>query len=164
MKYTVDDNLRSLCRQIAAMNLSPDERIQEGKKTLVAGPWESVFFPFREGYFVFSIKGLRDYTYDARMTLEEVLKIHQGVMQEIEIQPRGGIHPEDAGMRRIEVDAEILFNAINDGINEYVKEVLVPRGLVNMEAYDNTSDLVQSRHKIAKHFATHWKISWRNEP
>ena len=66
-------------------------------------------------------------------------------------------------MRRVEVDPEVLYNAINDAINVFVREVLVPRGLINADAYFRDPDLLVLRNRIAQHCAEHWKVSWKNE-
>lgn len=69
----------------------------------------------------------------------------------------------DVEMRRVETDPEILGSAINDAINVFVREVLIPRGLVNEEAYFNDSELDALKHNIAKHWAERWKVCWKND-
>lgn len=66
-------------------------------------------------------------------------------------------------MCRVEVDPEVIYNAINDAINVFVREALVPRGLVNPEAYFHDPDLPVLRNRIAQHWAEHWKVSWKSE-
>ncbi len=97
------------------------------------------------------------------LTLQDVQSISDGRLQEIEVQPQSRTHPEDEGMRRVEADPEVVYNAINDAINVFVREVLIPRGLVNKEAYFNDADLLTLRNRIAKHWAEHWKVSWKND-
>jgi hypothetical protein len=164
MKYPVDETLKSLCDDIASMALSKEEWLQRGKKNYHRGAWECVYLPFSGGYFLFSIRGIRDYTYDTeQIPLDDVVKIHEGHVNEIEIHPRSGRHPEDVGMRRVEVDLEVLFNAINYGINTYVNEVLIPKGIVNKEVYHNTPGLSPLKHEIAMRCAQDWKVSWVND-
>jgi hypothetical protein len=69
----------------------------------------------------------------------------------------------NAGMRRVEVDAEFLFSVINDAINVYVREVLVLRGFVNDGAYFNDPELVALQHRIANQLAKHWTVCWKND-
>ncbi len=66
-------------------------------------------------------------------------------------------------MRRVEVDSEVLYHAINDAINGFVREVLIPRSHVNAEVYFNDEELVGLQHQTAKQWAEHWKISWKND-
>lgn len=66
-------------------------------------------------------------------------------------------------MRRVEIDPEVVVNAINDAINIFVREVLVPRGLIDAGVYFNDPDLDRLKHDIAKHCAERWKVSWRND-
>jgi hypothetical protein len=117
------------------------------------------------GAFLFQVRGARDLMcYADPLTLDEVLRISQGQLRELGVQPASGEHPEDAGMRRVEVDPEVLYNAINDAINVFVREVLVPRGLVNADAYEHDfPDLLVLRNRIARHWAEHWKVSWKKE-
>lgn len=66
-------------------------------------------------------------------------------------------------MDRVEVDPEIIFNAIKDAINAFVREVLIPRGLVNAEAYFNDPEVEGLKQQIAKDWAEQWKVSWKTE-
>jgi predicted double-glycine peptidase len=66
-------------------------------------------------------------------------------------------------MRRIEVDTEVIFSAVNDAINIFVREVLIPRKLVNEEAYFNDEELIGLQHQIAQRCADSWKVCWKNE-
>ena len=66
-------------------------------------------------------------------------------------------------MRRMEVDSEVIFSAVNDAINIFVREVLIPRRLVNEEAYFNDEELIGLQRQIAKRCAESWKVCWKNE-
>lgn len=165
MKYPVDEDLKSICDEIAAMKLSPEEWLQQDKKTFWRASCVCMLNArLRGGSFLFQVRGARDLMcYAGPLTLSEVLSISQGQLREIGLQPASGKHPEDAGMRRVEVDPEVLYNAINDAINVFVREVLVPRGLVNAEAYFTDPDLLVLRNRIAQHWAENWKVSWKND-
>jgi hypothetical protein len=166
MKHTVDEDLKSICDEIAAMKLSPEEWLRQDKKTFWRASCVCGFNAHLPGggAFLFQVRGVRDQMcYADPLTLTEILSISQGQLGEIDVQPPYWKHPEDEGMRRVEVDPEVVYNAINDAINVFVREVLVPRGLVNPEAYFNDSDLLVLRNRIAKHWAEHWKVSWKND-
>jgi hypothetical protein len=123
MNYTVDEDLKSICGEIAAMKLLPEEWLQRDKKTFWRASCVCAFnarWPSGGG-FHFQVRGPRDLMCDLRaLTLQDVQSISDGRLQEIEIQPQSRTHPEDSGMRRVEVDPEVLYNAINDAINVFV--------------------------------------------
>jgi hypothetical protein len=166
MKHTVDEDVKSVCDEIAAMNLSPEQWLRQDKKTFWRASCVCGFNARMPGggAFLFQVRGVRNLMcYADPLTLDEVLRISQGQLREIGVQPPICSHPEDAGMRRVEVDPDVLFNAINDAINVFVREVLVPRGLVDAEAYFKDPDLLVLRNRIAEHWAEHWKVSWKND-
>src|SRR2546421_6393930 len=62
MKYTVDEDLKSICDEIAAMKLSPEEWLQHDKKTFWRGSCVCGFnarWPPGAG-FHFQVRGPRD--------------------------------------------------------------------------------------------------------
>lgn len=166
MKYIVDDDLKSICDEIADLNLSCEEWLQHDKRTFWRGSCVGVYLSRCPpgGAFRFKVRGSRDLTCDSLpLRLEEVLKISDGQTREIQIRPPYQPHPEDAGMRRVEVDPEVLFNAINDAINVFVREALIRRGLVNAEAYFNDPEIDTLKRRIAKHWAENWTVSWKHD-
>jgi hypothetical protein len=62
-------------------------------------------------------------------------------------------------MRTVHSDPDILAHAIVDGINIYVRDVLIPRGLIDPERYFGDSSLVQLEHRIAEQVAAAWRTS-----
>ena len=72
-------------------------------------------------------------------------------------------------MREIRTDTEVLIHVISDGINVYIRDVLIPRGVVDEEAYHAgggaDDDLVRLKYEVAAAVAARWAVSWRsNEP
>lgn len=166
MKYTIDNDVRSVCDEIIAMNLSPEEWLRHDKKTFWRRSCCCAFVARCSpgGAFYFRVRGFRDLAYEARaLTLEEVHDIGAGRLLDLEIQPPSGIHPEDAGMRRVEVDPEVLYNAINDAVNVFVREAIIKRGLISPEAYSNDADMPTLKHRIAEHWAENWRVSWKKD-
>jgi hypothetical protein len=163
MNYLVDDTLKSICGQIAAMDLAPDLWFQHDMERFDQGSHECMYSD-EEGKsaFLFEFPGPRAWRYTAELTLGDVLGIHQGRLREIEITPKGGCHPEDAGMRKLETDPEVIVNAISDAINIYVRDVLMPRGVVSKEAWhgEGSEELLRLKYEIAKTVAASWKVCW----
>lgn len=166
MMYVVDEDLKSICDEIAALGLSREEWLRHDKRTFWRGSCVCVYLSRCPpgGAFHFRVRGPRDLKCDSLpLRLKEILKISDRQIREIQIRPPYQAHPEDVGMRRVEVDPEILFNAINDAINVFVREVLIPRGLVSAEAYSKDPELIPLKCIIAKHWAEHWKVCWKND-
>ncbi|QDU23267.1 hypothetical protein ETAA1_52610 [Urbifossiella limnaea] len=71
-------------------------------------------------------------------------------------------------MREIRTDVEVLVHAISDGINSNIRDVLIPRGLVDPVVYDAgcgaEGDLTRLQYEVAAAVAESWAVSWRNEP
>jgi hypothetical protein len=70
------------------------------------------------------------------------------------------------GMREIRTDVEILVHAISDGINTYMQDVLIPRGVADKDAWDAAgadSDLIRLKYEVAAAVAARWVVSWRND-
>jgi len=70
------------------------------------------------------------------------------------------------GMREIRTDVEVLIHAISDGINIYIRDVLVPRGVANEAAWDTADadgDLTRLKYEVAAAVAKRWAGSWRND-
>jgi hypothetical protein len=65
-------------------------------------------------------------------------------------------------MRKIETDPEVLVFAITDAINLYVREVLIPRGIVSKDAWDD-DELLRLKYEVADTVANNWAVSWRND-
>ena len=70
---------------------------------------------------------------------------------------------EGKGMRRVEINPEILHCAINDGINVYIRDVLIPRGIINVDVLNNDRELVTLKHQVAEYWAQRWRVSWLND-
>ena len=65
--------------------------------------------------------------------------------------------------REVKSNPEVLSNAINDGINEFVREVLAKRGLIDERRYfgpDESKELSELRHEIARRMAEKWRVCW----
>ena len=71
----------------------------------------------------------------------------------------------NGGMREIRTDQEVLVNAISDGINIYVRDVLIPRGVADKEAWNGAGigDLTRLKYEVAATVAQMWAVSWRND-
>jgi hypothetical protein len=70
------------------------------------------------------------------------------------------------GMREIRTDVEVLVHAISDGINAYVRDVLIPRGVVDKSVWasaSTNSDLIRLKYEVASAVAGQWAVSWRND-
>ena len=70
------------------------------------------------------------------------------------------------GMREIRSDVEVLVHAISDGINAYVRDVLIPRGVADKAAWDAAGadgDLTRLKYEVAAAVAAQWAVSWRND-
>jgi hypothetical protein len=70
------------------------------------------------------------------------------------------------GMREIRTDVEVLIHAISDGINVYIRDVLIPRGVVDKDTWnkaDDTEDLIRLKYEVAAAVAAGWAVSWRND-
>jgi hypothetical protein len=59
-------------------------------------------------------------------------------------------------LREVRTDPEILQHAVNDGINIFVREVLIPEGIVDQRRYDGLSD--ERKHAICRAVAASWKV------
>lgn len=167
MKHPIDKDLKSICDEIVGAGLSWEEWREQGGKAFYRGSCVCFFAPrYRnEGAFIFWLNGINTLTYDSEpMKLDGILRISEGQEKEIEIRPPAGIHPKDAGMRRVEVDPDVVFFAIVDGINAYLRNVLSPRGIIKQELFDNDRELDSIKHQVAKFWARSWAVSWRNEP
>jgi hypothetical protein len=69
-------------------------------------------------------------------------------------------------MREIPTDVEVLIHAISDGINVYVRDVLIPRGVMDKDTWDSSGpndDLIRLKYEVAKAVANRWAVSWRND-
>ncbi len=70
------------------------------------------------------------------------------------------------GMREIRTDVEVLIHVISDGINGYIRDVLIPRGVVDKEVWGAASadsDLIRLKYEVAAAVAESWAVSWRND-
>jgi hypothetical protein len=70
------------------------------------------------------------------------------------------------GMREIHTDVEVLINAISDAINVYIRDVLIPRGVMDKHAWDRVGpndDLIRLKYEVATSVANRWAVSWRND-
>jgi Family of unknown function (DUF6188) len=164
MKHTINEDLKSICDEIIALNLLPEEWRQLSCKTF----WRascvcSYDARYHHGEFFFSVSVFDDrhQMCDARLSLAEVLCISEGQIREIEVQTYRHEHPEDRGMFRVETDPEVLYSAINDAINVFMREVLIPQGLLDEQAYSSRESLLLQRNQIAAHWAERWRVSWK---
>jgi hypothetical protein len=160
VKHPVDDDLKSICDQIATMALSAAEWLQHDKATFYCASCMCVFRSRhrKEGEFLFFVN---EPACDARpMGLEDILKISSGQIREIEVTPPAGIPPQRTGFRRVEYDPEVLGCAINDAINVYIRDVLIPRGVINIERWNNDGELVTLKHQVGKYWAQRWRVAW----
>ena len=64
------------------------------------------------------------------------------------------------GMREIRTDVEVLAHAIADGINVYIRDVLIPRGAVSKDAWTADDDLTRLKYEVAAAVAENWAVSW----
>jgi len=63
-------------------------------------------------------------------------------------------------LREIRTDPEILQHAISDGINRYVRDVLIPEGIVDERRYEQLSrELIPRKHAICTAVAASWEVS-----
>lgn len=62
-------------------------------------------------------------------------------------------------MRLVTSDPEILQHAAHDAINLFVRDVLVPRGLINSEDYNADETIKDSQIQVARQVAEMWKES-----
>lgn len=164
----VDDTLRSLCREIAHRNLTVEEWLREEEEhdsiSVDRAPYTCLFLgdPENPDNSVFFIeREIRDYPHCAELPLDTVVAIARNETNDVSFVPRGGSHPEDNGMNRIELDTETIGHAISDAINIYVREILVPRGVVHQDAWDTDKELIKLKYEIAEQVAQKWKVSWR---
>ncbi len=97
------------------------------------------------------------------MALEDILKISSRQIREIEVTQTPGVPPLGSGIRRVECDPGALACAINDGINVYIRDVLIPRGIINIELFNNDRELVALKHQVAGYWAQRWRVSWVND-
>ena len=66
--------------------------------------------------------------------------------------------------RKVESDPEVLYFAISDGINRFVREALINKHLVDAHAYDDWSDELQTlKILIARSVAESWKVATIND-
>ena len=63
-------------------------------------------------------------------------------------------------LREVQTDPEVLFHAINDGINEFINEVLIPQGLIDEDAYAEVGRAFhEQKHQIVRLIVRKWKTS-----
>lgn len=163
----IDQTLRELFEEIATLDRSIEEWVGHHEyESFNRGEYECMFIASDGtdepmGWFLFSCIH-RDYKHTAELTIEEVRAIANKEVDEITVAPYGGIHPEDQGMKRIEVDPSVLHNAIVDGINIYVRDVLRPRGIVDQEKEGAESKAIRGlKHDIARRLSEEWRVSWK---
>jgi hypothetical protein len=65
--------------------------------------------------------------------------------------------------RIIHSNPEILEHAVSDGINIFVRDVLVPRGFVDPTTYDADQEILLLRDEIARNVAQSWRTCRLNE-
>jgi hypothetical protein len=61
---------------------------------------------------------------------------------------------------------EVLVHAISDGINIYIRDVLIPRGVADKEAWGAAgvdSDLIRLKYEVAAKVAASWVESLCSE-
>jgi hypothetical protein len=60
-------------------------------------------------------------------------------------------------MRLIRSNREVLLHAVNDGINSFVRDVLIARGFLTEDLYEQIAgELIDERNAIAARVADHW--------
>ena len=63
-------------------------------------------------------------------------------------------------LRTIDTDPDILRQAINDGINRYLRDVLLPSGLVDEERFECAEpELNMTRRKVVEATVKSWQQS-----
>lgn len=61
-------------------------------------------------------------------------------------------------MRTIRADPEILRHAANDAINRYVRDVLIPSGVIDEEALDAVQDELEAgRQEVIQWIVDVWR-------
>ena len=65
--------------------------------------------------------------------------------------------------RTIQSNPEVLEHAVIDGINIFVRDVLIPRGLVDANRYHGDEELLRLKYAIAKKVAQSWETCHLNE-
>lgn len=62
------------------------------------------------------------------------------------------------GLRRVESHPEVLQHAIHDGINVFIRDVLIPQGFIKADRQDEINGLALSKviDQIAKEVAGLW--------
>ena len=69
-------------------------------------------------------------------------------------------------LREVRIDPEISVHAINDAINRFVVEVLLPRGLLDEKRYfdsDEDKELMRLQAQIVRETAERWRVSYIND-
>lgn len=62
-------------------------------------------------------------------------------------------------LREERMNPEALSAAINDGINRYVRDVLIPKGLIDLDRYDSLGrELDDMRQAVCAAVADKWKV------
>ena len=166
----VDHTLRSLCKEIAGRQLTIEEWLHEedrlAPKPIVRTPYTCSFIGDgdnpADSIFLVECE-IRDYPHSARLSLNAIVAIANDEVNDFPLTPNGGTHPEDDGMSRIELDSELVGHAISDAINTYVREVLIPRGVVAEDVWDADKELMNLKYEIAEKVAQKWKVSWRHD-
>jgi hypothetical protein len=62
-------------------------------------------------------------------------------------------------LRDVRTDREVLLHAINDAINIFVREVLLPEGIIDQQGFDRLDDdrLMAAKYAIADKVAAWWE-------
>jgi hypothetical protein len=68
-------------------------------------------------------------------------------------------------MREVRTDPEIVGHAISDGINRFIREVLVPRcpALAELWYGPNSKELLRLKYEVAAAVAAQWAVVQINE-
>jgi hypothetical protein len=65
--------------------------------------------------------------------------------------------------RTIDSNPEVMEHAVSDGINIFVREVLIPRGLVDANGYEADDEVLRLKYAIAKNVAQSWQTCQLHE-
>ena len=148
----VTDDLRRFCELICdAERTSTPLPLRHGRYRCVLGESAGVSSdPLSERTFLIECR-IRDWPHFVELSHGEVFSIAQGIARDIEFSPKDGVHPEDLGLARVEVDIDVLRYAIRDAINRFVRT----------QCLDSDACPPNSIAEIVDEVAASWHVSWR---
>lgn len=162
MRHPVNADVKSICDEIVSQSRTWEEWLQGGRQTFFRRTCMCAFDPrhLRRGAFCFFLSDAGEWTGVAEpLSLDDVGRMSAGEVRDIPLHPFRRAAPPP-GMRRVELDPDTVAIAMNDAINVYIRDVLIPRGVVNKELYDGDMRLIELKHQVAEYWAYRWRESW----